>query len=249
MDKVMLVTGGSRGIGASTALMAAKYGFSVVVNYRRNQKAADAVVSAIKSGGGTAIAIEADVSRETDVLAMFSVIDDKLGRLTALVNNAGIAAEPCRLADMSCVRIERMLKTNVVGPMLCAREAIRRMGTDHGGEGGVIVNVSSAASHAGGRGGAGVYVDYAASKGAIDTLTEGLARELASENIRVNAVRPGVISTSIHANSGQPDKLEQAPSRIPLGRVGTPEDIAEAILYLTESEFTTGAVLDVDGGV
>lgn len=248
MDKVMIVTGGSRGIGAATALMAAKYGYAVAVNYRRNREAADAVVSAIEADGGQAIAVAADVSKEDEVTAMFATVDEKLGRLTALVNSAGIVDRPSKVADMSVQRIERMMKINVVGPFLCAREAVRRMSTDRDGAGGVIVNISSASSHAGGRG-AGVYIDYGAAKGAIDTLTEGLAREVASENIRVNAVRPGVIDTEIHASGGQPDKPNQAAAQIPLGRVGTPEDIAEAILYLTEAEFTTGALLDVDGGV
>ncbi|AWN15309.1 Short chain dehydrogenase [Salinisphaera sp. LB1] len=245
----MIVTGGSRGIGAATSLMAAKYGYAVAVNFRGNREAAEAVVTAIEKDGGRAIAVQADVSNEDDVVALFEAVDERLGPVTALVNNAGIVDKPSAVADMSAARVERMMKINVVGPFICAREAIRRMGTAHGGAGGVIVNVSSAASHAGGGGGAGTYIDYGASKGAIDTFTEGLAREVASENIRVNAVRPGVIDTEIHASGGQPDKPQQAAARIPLGRVGTPEDIAEAILYLSEAEFTTGAFLDVDGGV
>ncbi len=245
----MIVTGGSRGIGAATSLMAAKYGYAVAVNFRGNREAAEAVVTAIEKDGGRAIAIQADVSDEDDVVAMFKAVDEHLGPVTALVNNAGIVDEPSAVADMSAARIERMMKINVVGPFLCAREAIRRMGTAHGGTGGVIVNVSSAASHAGGGAGAGTYIDYGASKGAIDTFTEGLAREVAGESIRVNAVRPGVIDTEIHASGGQPDKPQQAPAKIPLGRIGTPEDIAEAILYLAEAPFTTGALLDVDGGV
>ncbi|MGB7757389.1 MAG: SDR family NAD(P)-dependent oxidoreductase, partial [Salinisphaera sp.] len=230
MDKVMIVTGGSRGIGAATSLMAAKYGYAVAVNFRGNREAAEAVVTAIEKDGGRAIAVQADVSDEDDVVAMFKAVDEHLGPVTALVNNAGIVDEPSTVADMSAARIERMMKINVVGPFLCAREAIRRMGTDHGGAGGVIVNVSSASSHAGGGAGAGTYIDYGASKGAIDTLTEGLAREVAGENIRVNAVRPGVIDTEIHASGGQPNKPQEAPAKIPLGRIGTPEDIAEAIL-------------------
>lgn len=249
MDKVMIVTGGSRGIGAATSLMAAKYGYAVAVNYRGNRKAAEAVVAAIEADGGRAIAVQADVSEENDVITLFQTVEAKLGAVTALVNNAGIADSPCAVADMSTARVERMMKINIVGPFICAREAIRRMGNAHGGNGGVIVNVSSAASHGGGGGGAGTYIDYGASKGAIDTFTEGLAREVASENIRVNAVRPGVIDTEIHANNDQPDKPRQAAAGIPLGRIGTPEDIAEAILYLTEARFTTGAFLDVDGGV
>ncbi|WP_423822029.1 SDR family oxidoreductase [Salinisphaera sp. SPP-AMP-43] len=249
MDKVMIVTGGSRGIGAATSLMAAKYGYKVAVNYRGNRDAAEAVVSAIEKDGGRAIAVQADVSVEDDVVALFNAVDEHLGPVTALVNNAGIVDDPSTVADMSAERIERMMRINVVGPFVCAREAIRRMGTDHGGQGGVIVNVSSAASHAGGGGGAGTYIDYGASKGAIDTMTEGLAQEVAGENIRVNAVRPGVIDTEIHASGGQPNKPQEAPAKIPLGRIGTPEDIAEAILYLSEAQFTTGALLDVDGGV
>lgn len=249
MHKVMIVTGGGRGIGAATSLMAAKYGYAVAVNFRNNRESAEAVISTIEKQGGRAIAVQADISNEDDVAAMFKSVDEHLGSPTALVNNAGIVDEPCRVANMSAARVERMMKINVVGPFVCTREAIRRMSTDHGGAGGVIVNVSSAASHAGGGGGAGTYIDYGASKGAIDTFTEGLAREVAGENIRVNAVRPGVIDTEIHASGGQPDKPRQAPAKIPLGRVGTPEDIAEAILYLTEAQFTTGAFLDVDGGV
>lgn len=249
MNKVMIVTGGSRGIGAATSLMAAKYGYAVAVNYRANQEAAEAVVAAIEADGGRAVAVQADVADENDVAALFATVDEQLGPMTALVNNAGIVDQPCPVADMGAARVERMMKINVVGPFVCAREAIRRMGTEHGGNGGVIVNVSSASSHGGGGGGAGTYIDYGASKGAIDTFTEGLAREVAAENIRVNAVRPGVIDTEIHASGGQPDKPKQAPAGIPLGRIGTPEDIAEAILYLTEARFTTGAFLDVDGGV
>ncbi|MES1923995.1 SDR family oxidoreductase [Salinisphaera sp. T31B1] len=249
MDKIMLVTGGSRGIGAATCLMAAKYGYAVAVNYRSNREAAEQVVAAIEADGGRAIAVQADVADEAQVVNMFTTIDDTLGRVTALVNNAGIVDQPSKVADMSAERVAKMMSVNVVGPFICAREAIRRMGTEHGGSGGVIVNVSSAASHAAGKGGAGTYIDYGASKGAIDTLTEGLAHELAGENIRVNAVRPGVVNTEIHASGGLPDKPEQAKSAIPLGRVGEPEDIAEAIIYLAEARFTTGAFLDVDGGV
>jgi NAD(P)-dependent dehydrogenase (short-subunit alcohol dehydrogenase family) len=249
MDKIMLVTGGSRGIGAATCLMAAKHGYTVAVNYHSNREAADAVVAAIEKGGGKALAIQADVADEQDVVRLFATVDDELGRLTALVNNAGIVDQPAKVADMTSQRVARMMSVNVVGPFLCAREAIRRMGTSYGGPGGVIVNVSSGASHAAGSGGAGTYIDYGASKGAIDTLTEGLSKEVGPEQIRVNAVRPGVVNTEIHASGGLPDKAEKAKSAIPLGRVGQPEDIAEAILYLSEAQFTTGAFLDVDGGV
>lgn len=249
MDKIMIVTGGSRGIGAATCLMAAKHGYAVAVNYRGNREAAEGVVSAIEANGGTAVAVQADMAVESEVVRLFETVDDRLGRVTALVNNAGIVDQPAQVADMSAERIARMMSVNVVGPFVCAREAVRRMSTERGGAGGAIVNVSSAASHAGGGGGAGTYVDYGASKGAIDTLTEGLARETAGQGIRVNAVRPGVVDTEIHASGGLPDKPEQAKSAIPLGRVGQPEDIAEAILHLTEARFTTGAFLDVDGGV
>lgn len=243
----MIVTGGSRGIGAATSLMAAKYGYAVAVNYRSNQQAADAVVAAIEKDGGRAVAVQADVANEAEVVALFETVDRTLGRVTALVNNAGIVDQPCHVADMTAARIENMMQVNVVGPFLCAREAVRRM-RDGDGNGGSIVNVSSVASHGAGAG-AGTYVDYGASKGAIDTLTKGLSREVAGDNIRVNAVRPGVIDTEIHASGGQPDKPQKAAQGIPLGRIGTPEDIAEAILYLTQAEFTTGAFLDVDGGV
>jgi len=249
MDKIMLVTGGSRGIGAATSLMAAKHGFAVAVNYRSNKEAAEKIVKAIEDDGGKAIAVQADVADEAQVVQMFAAVDDQLGRVTALVNNAGIVDQPSKVAEMSAERVAKMMSVNVVGPFICAREAIRRMGSEYGGPGGVIVNVSSAASHSAGKGGAGTYIDYGASKGAIDTLTEGLANEVADQNIRVNAVRPGVVDTEIHASGGLPDKPEQAKSAIPLGRVGEPEDIAEAILYLAEAQFTTGAFLDVDGGV
>lgn len=245
----MLVTGGSRGIGAATCLMAAKHGYTVAVNYHSNREAADAVVAAIEKDGGKALAIQADVADEQDVVRLFATVDDELGRITALVNNAGIVDQPSKVADMSAERVARMMSVNVVGPFLCAREAIRRMGSSYGGPGGVIVNVSSAASHAAGSGGANTYIDYGASKGAIDTFTEGLCKEVAGEQIRVNAVRPGVVDTEIHASGGLPDKPEKAKSVIPLGRVGQPEDIAEAIIYLAEARFTTGAFLDVDGGV
>lgn len=246
MQQVMLVTGGSRGIGAATALMAARYGYAVAVNYRGNAEAAEAVVSAIERDGGKAIAVQADVAREDDVARLFQTVDDKLGRITALVNNAGIVDQPSTVANMDADRVERMMRINVVGPFLCAREAVQRMATSRGGNGGAIVNISSSASLSGG---ANVYVDYAASKGAIDSFTEGLAKEVAGDGIRVNVVRPGVIDTEIHASGGQPDKPREAAGQIPLGRVGMPEDIAEAVLHLTEAAFTTAAYLNVDGGV
>lgn len=245
----MIVTGGSRGIGAATCLMAAKYGYAVAVNFNSNREAAERVVEKIEADGGRALAVQADVSQEDQVVRLFETVDKELGRVTALINNAGVVDQPSKVVDMSSARVARIMSINVVGPFLCAREAIKRMGTGHGGPGGVIVNVSSAASHAAGKGGANTYIDYGASKGAIDTLTEGLAVEVAAENIRVNAVRPGVIDTEIHASGGLPDKPEKAKQIIPLGRVGQPEDVAEAIMYLSEARFTTGAFLDVDGGV
>lgn len=245
---VMLVTGGSRGIGAATCELAAERGFDVVVNYRNDRQAAERTAAAVDAKGGTGLAVQADASVESDVVELFERAATHFGRLDALVNNAGIVDVVAPLVEMSAERIHRMMSVNVVGPMLCAREAIKRMSPD-ARAGGSIVNVSSASSHTAGRGGANTYVDYAASKGAIDTLTEGLARELAESGIRVNAVRPGVIDTGIHASGGQPDKPNQAAAKIPLGRIGTPAEVAEAILYLTEAAFTTGAVIDVDGGV
>lgn len=245
---VLIVTGGSRGIGAATCALAAERGFDVVVNYRSNRQAADEVVSHVEACGRRGLAVQADASIESDVVGLFQSVFDRFGRLDGLVNNAGIVDVPSPLKDISAERMMRMMTVNVVGPMFCAREAIKHMSADaHAG--GAIVNVSSGASHAAGRGGANTYVDYGASKGAIDTLTEGLAHELAPSGIRVNAVRPGVIDTEIHASGGQPDKPDQAPANIPLGRVGRPNDVAAAILYLLEAPFTTGALLDVDGGV
>ncbi len=249
MKKVMIVTGASRGIGAATARLAARHGYAVAVNYLSNEAAANKVVADIEHHGATATAIAADVSVESEIVRLFETVDKRLGPVTVLVNNAGIVDQPSFVADMDAARVTRMMTVNVVGPFICAREAIVRMANDQGGHGGAIVNVSSAAAHASGNGGAGTYVDYAASKGAIDTLTEGLSKELASQGIRVNAVRPGVIDTEIHASGGLPEKPEKAKARIPLGRIGTPDEVAHAILYLAEAGFTTGAFLDVDGGV
>ncbi|NNC23697.1 glucose 1-dehydrogenase [Salinisphaera sp. USBA-960] len=245
---VMIVTGGSRGIGAAISERAAARGFDVAVNYRHDREAADQVVAAVEAHGRHALAVQADVSTESAVTQLFNSVVDHFGRLDALVNNAGIVDVPSRLVAMSAERIERMMSVNVVGPMLCAREAINHMSAD-ARAGGSIVNIGSASSHAAGSGGAHTYVDYGASKGAIDTLTEGLACELAESGVRVNAVRPGVVDTEIHASGGQPDKPTTAAARVPLGRVGRPSDIADAVLYLTEAAFTTGALLDVDGGV
>jgi NAD(P)-dependent dehydrogenase (short-subunit alcohol dehydrogenase family) len=217
------------------------------VNYRDNSLAADDVVRAIRALGGTAITVQADVAHEDQILSMFAKIDAKLGRLTALVNNAGVVDVACRVDDMSVARLQRMFTTNVVGSMVCAREAVRRMSTRHGGSGGAIVNVSSVAATLGS---AGQYVDYAASKGAIDTFTVGLAREVAAEGVRVNAVRPGLIDTEIHASGGQPDRAQRLAAQVPMQRPGTADEIAAAIVWLLSehASYTTGAILDVGGG-
>ena len=247
MDQVLLITGGGRGIGAATARLAAKRGYAVAVNYASNSLAADEVVRAIRAEGGTAMAVRADVGDEAQVLAMFEQVDAKLGRLTALVNNAGIVDVTARVDEMSVARLERMFRINVIGSFLCAREAVRRMSTRHGGTGGAIVNVSSGASRLGSP---GQYVDYAASKGAIDTFTVGLAKEVADEGIRVNAVRPGVIDTEIHASGGLPGRAAALGPQIPMKRAGTADEIAGAILWLlsAEASYTTMALLDVTGG-
>lgn len=247
MNKVVLVTGGSRGIGAATARLAARQGWTVAVNYARDAQAADAVVRQIHEAGGQAIALQADVAKEDEVVALFQAVDARLGRLDALVNNAGVVDVPARVDQMSAERLRRMFDINVVGSFICAREAVRRMSTRHGGAGGSIVNVSSAASRLGA---AGQYVDYAASKGAIDTLTLGLAREVAAEGIRVNAVRPGLIDTEIHASGGLPDRVRDLAHQVPMGRGGTAEEVAEAIVWLMSdaASYTTLSLLDVSGG-
>lgn len=244
---VLIVTGGGRGIGAATALLAAKRGYAVAVNYLRNSEAADRVVEKIEKAGAKAIAVAADVSVEKDVVAMFAETDRMLGRVTALVNNAGIVDLRSRVEDMSAERIQRMLAANVTGSFLCAREAVKRMSTRNGGKGGAIVNVSSIAARLGGP---GDYVDYAASKGAIDTFTIGLAKEVGGEGIRVNAVRPGVIRTEIHASSGDPGRVARLGEAAPLKRAGEPEEIARSIMWLLsdEASYITGAILDVSGG-
>jgi NAD(P)-dependent dehydrogenase (short-subunit alcohol dehydrogenase family) len=243
----MIVTGGGRGIGAATARLAAARGYAVCVNYLTRRDAADAVVAEITSAGGRAVAIAGDVAKEADVVRLFDGAQAKLGAIGALVNNAGILERQTRLDDMDAARFERVFATNITGAFLCAREAVRRMSTRHGGKGGGIVNVSSAASRLGSP---GEYVDYAASKGAIDTLTIGLAKEVAGEGIRVNAVRPGVIYTGIHASGGEPGRVERVAAAVPMKRGGQPEEVARAILWLlsSESSYSTGTFIDVSGG-
>ena len=243
---VLIVTGGSRGIGAATSLLAAEQGYAVVVNYAGNVEAAEAVVAAILGTGGEAIAVRGDVSLPEDVEHIFKAAD-RLGQLTGLVNNAGIVGPTSRVEGLDAERIARILAVNVTGSFLCAIAAIKRMSTRHGGQGGSIVNLSSAAAKLGG---ANSYVDYAAAKGAIDTFTTGLALEVAAEGIRVNAVRPGVIETEIHASGGEPDRAQRLASQIPMGRPGTAEEVARAILWLIspESSYSTGTVITVSGG-
>lgn len=248
MTKVLLVTGASRGIGAATAGLAAERGYAVCVNYLRNGQAAERVVADIRNGGGQAVAVAADVANESEVRRLFATIDERLGRVTALVNNAAILERQSRVEDITGERLQRILATNVVGPFLCAREAVRRMSRRHGGSGGAIVNVSSVAARLGS---SGEYVDYAASKGAIDTFTIGLAREVADEGIRVNAVRPGYIYTDIHAAGGEPDRVERIKGALPMRRGGLPQEVAQAIVWLLseEASFVTGAFIDLAGGM
>lgn len=247
MSGVLVVTGGGRGIGAATARLAAARGYAVCVNYAKNRESAEGVVAEIAKSGGRAIAVQADVGVETDVARLFGTADRELGVVTALVNNAGIIERQARLADIDAARLARMFATNVTGPFLCAREAVRRMSTKQGGAGGNIVNVSSAASRIGG---GGEYLDYAAAKGAIDTFTLGLAKEVAAEGIRVNAVRPGIIYTEIHASAGEPGRVDRMKSVVPLGRGGQPEEVAASIMWLLsdEASYITGTILDVAGG-
>jgi NAD(P)-dependent dehydrogenase (short-subunit alcohol dehydrogenase family) len=242
MNKVMLVTGGGRGIGAATARLAAERGYAVCVNYRKDADAAEKLARDIKG-----IAVQGDVASEQDVLRLFRTVDEKLGRVTVLVNNAGIVDRSSRVESMAAERIQRMLAVNVTGSFLCAREAIKRMSTRHGGKGGAIVNLSSAAARLGSP---GDYVDYAASKGAIDTFTVGLAKEVGPEGIRVNAVRPGVVRTEIHAVSGDPARVDRIGAAAPLQRPGEAEEIARTIVWLAsdEASYITGALLDVSGG-
>jgi NAD(P)-dependent dehydrogenase (short-subunit alcohol dehydrogenase family) len=246
-QKVLLVTGGSRGIGAAICRLGSKAGYRVAVNYASNQDAANALVAEIKAAGGEAFAVKGDVGAESDVVAMFQAVDSAYGRLDAFVNNAGIVDVKARVDEMDVARLERMMRINVVGSFLCAREAVKRMSTRHGGSGGSIVNISSAAATLGSP---GEYVDYAASKGAIDTFTIGLAREVALEGIRVNAVRPGIIDTDIHASGGQPDRVERFRDLLPMKRAGKADEVAGAVLYLLSdaASYTTGAILNVSGG-
>lgn len=247
MSQLVLITGASRGIGAATALLAARQGYAVAVNYSANSLAADEVVRQIRQAGGQAMAVQADVAVEAQVMAMFEKIDAKFGRLSALVNNAGVVDQTTRVDAITLDRLQRMFGVNVFGSFLCAREAVRRMSTRHGGAGGAIVNVSSAAARLGSP---GQYVDYAAAKGAIDTFTVGLAKEVAAEGIRVNAVRPGIIATDIHASGGLPDRVRDLAPQVPMQRAGTAQEVAEAIVWLLGegASYTTGALLDVAGG-
>jgi NAD(P)-dependent dehydrogenase (short-subunit alcohol dehydrogenase family) len=247
MDKVLLVTGGSRGIGAATALLAAQSGWAVAVNYTANSLAADEVVRQIRASGGQAMSVQADVADEAQVLRMFEHIDAKFGRLTGLVNNAGVVDVTARVDEMSVARWKRMFDINVIGSLICAREAVRRMSTRHGGQGGSIVNISSAASRLGSP---GQYVDYAAAKGAIDAFTIGLAKEVAAEGVRVNAVRPGLIETEIHASGGLPNRVKELQHLVPVGRGGTAEEVAQGIVWLLSdaASYTTMSFLDISGG-
>ena len=245
-NRVAIVTGGSRGIGRAVALLLAERGYAVCLSYVSDFTSAQGVVDAITAKGGTALAVKGDVGSEADVIALFQAADG-LGRLAALVNNAGVVDVKSDVADMSAARLQRMMTTNVVGSFLCAREAVRRMSTKRGGAGGSIVNLSSVAARLGGP---GQFVDYAASKGAIDSLTIGLSREVAGEGIRVNAVAPGIIATEIHASGGEPDRVERLGPGVPMGRAGTAEEVAAPIVWLLseEASYTTGAILDIGGG-
>ncbi len=247
MTRVLLVTGASRGIGAATALLAAARGYDVCVNYRVDQAAAERIVRQIHSAGVRAVAVRADVARESEVERLFETCDRELGPVSGLVNNAGILEQQMRLETMDAARLRRVFDTNVVGAFICCREAVRRMSTKRGGAGGAIVNVSSGAARIGAP---NEYIDYAASKGAVDTLTIGLAREVATEGIRVNAVRPGFIYTDIHASGGEPNRVDRVKTLVPMQRGGTADEVASAILWLLsdEASYTTGALIDVAGG-
>lgn len=247
MSGTAIVTGGSRGIGAACAVLAARQGYRVCVNYATNAAAADAVVARIAEAGGSALAVQGDVALEADIVRLFETAERELGPITALVNNAGVVDMPERVDSMSYERLMRMMTINVVGSFIAAREAVKRMSTKHGGQGGGIVNLSSAAAKLGAP---GVYVDYAASKGAIDAFTLGLALEVAKEDIRVNAIRPGIIDTDIHASGGTPDRVAQMRDKVPMGREGSAEEVAETIMWLLsdKSSYTTGSIIEVSGG-
>jgi NAD(P)-dependent dehydrogenase (short-subunit alcohol dehydrogenase family) len=247
MNKTVLITGGSRGIGAATALLAAERGYDVCLSYVSKEKAAQTVVRQIEALGRKALAVQADVSLEPDILNLFEAVDKTFGSLDALVNNAGILDKQTSVETMTLERLQRVFATNVFGSFLCAREAVKRMSTKHGGRGGAIVNNSSAAARLGAP---GEYVDYAASKGAVDTLTIGLAKEVAVDGIRVNAVRPGIIITDIHASGGEPNRPQRLAEFIPMKRSGEAHEVATAILWLLsdEASYITGTLLDVTGG-
>jgi NAD(P)-dependent dehydrogenase (short-subunit alcohol dehydrogenase family) len=246
-DKIILITGGSRGIGAACALLAAQNGYQVCVNFKSDAGAAASVVHAIEAAGAAAFAVQADVSNEGEVERMFAAVDERFGPVDALINNAGILSRQMRVDEMDAARINRIMQTNVTGSFLCAREAVRRMSTRHGGRGGSIVNISSRAAVLGS---AGEYVDYAASKAALDALTIGLSKEVANEGIRVNGVRPGLIHTEMHAAGGEPGRIDRLKASVPMVRGGEPDEVARAALWLLSSEasFTTGSFIDVSGG-
>ncbi|MFD2642496.1 SDR family oxidoreductase [Pseudomonas japonica] len=247
MDKVIIITGASRGIGAATALQAARQGYRICINYHADDEAAQRVLAQVRELGARAIAVRADVSVEDEVIHLFNQVDHELGRVTALVNNAGTIGQKSRVEEMSEFRLLKLMKTNVVGPILCAKHALARMSTRHGGSGGSIVNVSSVAARLGSP---NEYVDYAASKGALDTFTLGLAKEVAGEGVRVNAVRPGYIFTDFHALSGDPDRVSKLAPGIPMGRGGQAEEVAEAIIWLLsdKASYSTGSFIDLGGG-
>ena len=247
MKPILLITGASRGIGAATAVLAAQQGWAVAVNYASNASAAHDVVQQIQAAGGTAIAVQADVGDEAQILRMFAEVDSKLGCISGLVNNAGVVDVTAKVEDQSWARWERMMRINVLGSFACAREAVKRMSTAHGGSGGSIVNVSSAAARIGSP---GQYVDYAAAKGAIDAFTLGLAKEMANEGIRVNAVRPGLIDTDIHASGGLPNRVNDLAHLVPMQRGGTAEEVAQAIVWLLSdaASYTTMSLMDISGG-